>query len=85
MTESAPETQIGSLIEKISGLMETTVGWLLTAASAIVIIMIIIGGIQYITGQAEAGKKTIIAALIGTVIIVLSYPIITVVINLLSH
>ena len=65
--------------------METTVGWLLTAASAIVIIMIIIGGIQYITGQAEAGKKTIIAALIGTVIIVLSYPIITVVINLLSH
>lgn len=43
---------------------------------AIVALMVIWGGIQYITGQKENGKKTIFAAIIGAVIILLAYVII---------
>jgi len=75
-------TQIGLLTDKVKFILETVAKDLITVAGTIVIIMIVVGGIQYVTGGAEAGKKTIVAALIGTAIIVFTYAIISIVINL---
>ena len=68
------------LLEKfeagIRGAFDTLI---LPVAGAIIVLVIIYGGIQYITGGpkgAETGKKTIIAALIGAIIIALSVMII---------
>ena len=62
---------------------------LLTFAAGIAVLFVIIGGFQYITShgneeQSEAGKKTLVNAIIGIVLIVLSYAIITVVANTAS-
>jgi len=65
--------QVGRVISGIQGLIVGEV------AGSIVVLMIIIGGIQYITGQREAGKKTIVAAIIGTAIIVLAWIIVNIV------
>ena len=69
-----------STVEKIGGT------YLLPAAGAICVVVIIYGGIQYITGGdkgAETGKKTIIAAIIGLIIVSLAYAIIREVANLI--
>ncbi len=59
---------------------------LLPIAGIIAVLFIIIGGYQYITSggneeQAESGKKTLQNAVIGLIIIILSYVIINVVIT----
>lgn len=46
--------------------------FLLPLAGVIIVIMIIWGGLQYVQGNAEGGKKTLIAAIVGLVIIVLA-------------
>jgi hypothetical protein len=74
---------LGTLIANIIRLM-------LLFAGAIAVFFIIIGGYQYLTSagneeQAEQGKKTLINALIGIVIIVLSYVVVNVVVNLVSR
>lgn len=53
------------------------------------ILFIIIGGFQFITSrgneeQAEAGKKTLTNAIIGLVIVLLSYTIVIVIMNALA-
>ena len=57
--------------------------FLLPIASVIVVGMIIWGGFKYIQGDAENGKKTITAAIIGLVIIALSSLIINSVNNII--
>ena len=62
--------------------------WLLGVAGIVAVLFIIIGGFQYITSAgneelAEHGKKNITNAIIGLVVIILSYIIVTVVINAL--
>lgn len=57
---------------------------LLPLAGLVAVLFIIIGGYRYIVSagseeQAEAGKKTLTNAVIGLVIIILSYVIVTVV------
>ncbi len=57
---------------------------LLPIAGLVAVLFIIIGGYQYMTSagneeQAEQGKKNLINAIIGLVIIILSYVIVTVV------
>ena len=42
----------------------------------VILIMVIVGGVQYLTGNAEGGKKTIIAAIIGAAIVSLAVVII---------
>lgn len=61
----------------------------LTFAGAIAVVFVIIGGFMYITAsgneeQAEKGKKTLINAIIGVVIIIMAYVIINVITNLVS-
>lgn len=63
---------------------------LLLLAGSIAILFIIIGGYQYLTSGAnpdgaKKGKTTVVNALIGIIIIVLSYVLVTVVSNLVSR
>jgi len=65
------------------------VKFLLPIVGTLFVIMFIIGGMQYITSagnptQAESGKKTLTAAIIGIVVIALSYTIIAIFSNLLG-
>lgn len=61
----------------------------LTFSGAVAVVFVIIGGFFYITAQgneeqAEKGKKTLINAIIGVIIIIMSYVIINVITNLVS-
>ena len=71
----------------VAGILSTIAEWFLIVAGALAIIYLIWAGIQYITGAgggAEAAKKQIINAVIGIIVIVLAYAIVTAVINLIS-
>jgi uncharacterized BrkB/YihY/UPF0761 family membrane protein len=62
---------------------------MLFIAGMLAVVFVIIGGYQYMTSagneeQAEKGKQNVINAVIGIVIIILSYVIITVIANLVS-
>lgn len=63
--------------------------WVLGIVGGIIVLMIIIAGIRYITSagnaaQAEGAKKTLVGAIIGLIIVVLSEVIIQLVINIMS-
>lgn len=71
----------------IIGIIQSVVDWLFILAGALAVAYLVWGGIQYITGGAEgskAAKGTIINAIIGVVIIVLSYVIVNAVVSLLN-
>src|ERR1051326_9483449 len=60
---------------------------LLLVAGAVAVLFVIIGGYQYMTSggneeSAEKGRKTVTNAIIGVVIIILSYVIVNAVVNL---
>lgn len=74
-----------TLTEFISGVIEI----LLSFAGSLAVLFVIIGGFIYITSagneeRAEKGKKTLVNAIIGIVVIIMSYVIINVIINLVS-
>ena len=74
----------------VNGLIKTVINWLLGIAFGIAVLFLIIGGFWYITSAgneetAEKGKATAINAIIGIVIIILSYVIINVVANLVAN
>ena len=74
-----------SLSELIFNVIRIALGF----AGAVAVVFVIIGGFQYITAsgneeQAEKGKKTLINAIIGVVVIIMSYVIINVITNLVS-
>lgn len=65
---------IKSLAEKGPGGIGEVTGWLTGAASAAAILMIVLGGISYITssgdpGKTQRGKSMIIAAIVGLLIV----------------
>lgn len=73
----------------VNGLIQTVIDWLLGIAFALAVLFLIIGGFWYITSAgneetAEKGKSTAINAIIGIVIIILSYVIINVISNLVA-
>lgn len=72
------------------GLLGFIIDNLLKVAGLVAVGFIILGGFQYITSrgseeQAETGKKTLTNAIIGLVLIVLSYIIVAVVVNALFN
>jgi hypothetical protein len=74
----------------ITEIIIAVIRMLLTIAGALAVLFIIIGGFQYITSagndeQAEKGKKTLINAVIGMVLIILSYVIINVIVGTLTR
>lgn len=63
---------------------------MLMFAGIIAVVFVIIGGYMYITSggnaeQAEKGKNTVVNAIVGIVMIILSYVIINVIVNLVSR
>lgn len=61
----------------ISGLIQKFGGWLLLIAGALAVVMIVLGGLRYMASmgnsqQAEGAKKTILYAVIGLIVVVLS-------------
>lgn len=74
----------------INGLIRIVINWLLGIAFGVAVLFLIIGGFWYITSAgneetAEKGKGTAINAIIGIVIIILSYVIINVVSTLVTN
>ena len=72
----------------ITELLLRIINILLAIAGLVAVVFLIIGGFRYITAggneeAAEAGKKTIINAIIGIVVIILSFVIVRVVSNAL--
>lgn len=77
MAQGAGDTELFSLIKDVVDLIKYLVDTLiLPIASGVVIMMVIYGGVQYITGKPEPAKKTIMAALTGVIIIMFSYVIV---------
>lgn len=73
-----------------SGVIGGLVGLLLGLAAIVATLLIIIGGVQYIISGtnedlAKRGKSTVTSAVVGLIIIILSYTIITVVIRVLEN
>lgn len=63
---------------------------MLMFAGIIAVVFVIIGGYMYITSggnaeQAEKGQNTVVNAIVGIVMIILSYVIINVLVNLVSR
>ncbi len=76
-------------INQVVGLIQKIGGWLLLIAGALAVVFLVIGGIRYLasagnSSQAEGAKKTIIYALIGLVIIVISAFAVNLVISLFT-
>lgn len=74
----------------VNGLIRVVINWMLGIAFGVAVLFLIIGGFWYITSAgneetAEKGKGTAINAIIGIVIIILSYVIVNVVSNLVQN
>ena len=72
-----------------SGLIKLVINWGLGLAGLIAVLFLIVGGFWYITSAgneetAEKGRATAINAIIGIIIIILSWVIVNVVSNLVS-
>jgi hypothetical protein len=79
----AGATSVNDLAKKIINVA-------LSITTGIAVVFLIIGGFWYITSagneeQAEKGRKTVVNSIIGIIIIVLSYVIAQVVINLVAY
>ena|SRR5579864_7576528 len=75
--------------QDLTGLIVNVIKILLFFAGAVAVVFVIIGGYYYLTAQgneeqAEQGKKTLINAIIGVVVVILSYVIINVIVNLVT-
>lgn len=73
----------------VRGILLFGINLLLSVSGLIAVLFIIIGGFQYITSrgneeQAETGKRTLTNAIIGVVVIVLSFAIVRIVSNTFS-
>ncbi len=80
----------GTGINSVNDFIATVINWLIGISFGIAVLFLIIGGFRYIVSggdveSAEAAKNTIINAIIGIIIIILSYVIINAVVNLLTR
>ncbi len=72
-----------------SGILQFSINLLLGLAASAAILFIILGGFWYMTAganaeQAEKGRKALMNAVIGLVVIILSFVIVRVVLNLVT-
>lgn len=86
-----PDSNVGGLrgASTVFEVVAIVLKWLLTFAGMIAVVFIIIGGYQYVTSAgneelAEKGKKTLINAIMGVVVVALSMAIVTIVTNTLG-
>jgi hypothetical protein len=69
---------LGWLLNVATAMARKVIDWVSMIAGMVVVLMIIWGGILYIQGKTDEGKKTILSAVIGAVIILLSITIVNV-------
>jgi len=77
--EVSPVTPTGNLT--IESLLSTVIYWILGLSGGIAVLFLILGGLQYVTSsgnkdKAEQAKQTILYAVIGLVVIALSFVIV---------
>jgi len=89
ITNPGPGFFISYPDNSFAGLLYKLINFLLAVVGLITILFVIYGGFLYITSrgeeeQATAGKKTLTNAIIGLVIVILSYTVIAVIYNTLS-
>ena len=75
--------------QSLSDLIVNVIRIMLLFAGAIAVFFVIVGGYQYIASggneeTAEKGRKTLINAIIGIIVVVLAYAIINVIVNLVG-
>jgi len=76
-------------IDNFPDLARLIITTLLSIAGAIAVIFLLIGGFQYVTSRGneeamESAKKTIFGAIIGVVVIAMSYTIVVIINNILT-
>jgi len=84
-----PASVGGNQATPISIILQLIAGSLIYAAGPAAVLMIAIGGFRYVvshgdTTQMEGAKKTIMWAIIGLLVIIVSYAIVTNIINIAS-
>ncbi len=77
-------------IRDFGSLLTRAIGWMLYFAGGIAVLFLLVGGFQYIAARGneeatEKAKKTITGAVIGIVIIIMAYAIVTIVSNLVTR
>jgi hypothetical protein len=80
---------VGNRAAPINVILQLIAGSLIYAAGPAAVLMIAIGGFRYVvshgdTTQMEGAKKTIMWAIIGLLVIIVSYAIVTNIINIAS-
>lgn len=66
------------------GVTKLNVDLLMPLAAGVVVIMIIWSGIKYISGDAEGGKRSLLAAIIGLIIVLISFTIIRTLVDFIT-
>ena len=90
LQDIAPSFPATVRTQDLPTLIRTVINWALYLSAIVAVIFIIIGGFMYITSagdpaKATKGRTTLVNALIGLAIIILSYMIVQVVYNFLTH
>jgi len=73
----------------LTGLALTVINYLLILAGMIAVVALVIGGFWYLTAagneeQSEKGRKAIMNAIIGLIVVVLAYAIVNIIVNTLT-
>jgi len=89
MTSKGEITQTVPTIDCIADLIRTLLNTAISIAGFIVVVMIIMAGYKYITSRGDAAaldsaRKTIIYAIVGLFVIMLSYAFINLVVNIIT-
>lgn len=89
-TGYVPDSRINTTATtSANDLINKAVGWILSITFAIAVLFLILGGFWYITSAgnetlATKGKQTVINAIIGIVIIILAYVVLTAVVSFVT-
>ncbi|MDD5606047.1 MAG: TrbC/VirB2 family protein [Patescibacteria group bacterium] len=75
-TETSSTENLDQLVQQAGVAAEQLIVWLANFAGAIIVGMIVWGGIKYMQGNTDGGKKTILSAIVGAVIVLLAYAIV---------
>lgn len=73
-------------LDSPDGIIKLVVNWLLYFVIILSVIMIVFGGLKYVTSSGDSGKvgeakKTIVYAIVGLVVAILAYAIVNFVFN----
>ncbi len=70
--------------ENITAFIIAFARFLTYIAVALSVLMIVFAGVQFIVGQREAGRKRLVSALIGLVVVIVAYTIIAFIVGFLQ-